>query len=184
MASLIPGQSIKGCVPRRIEFDPVDGGRRQRVRLGNATMREGEDVRRHIEEVIHDFRLGQSHAASLCEWLNRLPSKMQERLEKLGLLRSSRQSAQSLGHFLDGFIEKSWVKDGTLTVYGHTIRNLIEHFGRGRMLQTIEPMHAEEFKEFLQEPAVHTACGHCPGQRSVGALRCPSNSSQRPKRKS
>ena len=139
MASLIPGTETKGCVLRRIEFDPVDGGRRQRLRLGKITGRDADDFKRRLEDLIRDLRLGQTHTGSLCEWLNGLPLAMQQRLHKLGLMKSARQSAQNLGDFLDALQAKTKVKDGTLTAYGHTVRTLKEHFGRTRMMQTIEP---------------------------------------------
>jgi integrase len=152
MASLIPDTETKGCVLRRIEFYPIDGGRRQRLRLGKITGRDGEEFKRRLEDVIRDLRLGHPHSGNLCEWLNGLQSEMQQRLHKLGLMQSARQSAQNLGDFLDQLQAKTKVKKGTLTAYGHTVRNLKEHFGRSRIMQTIEPRHAEEFKQFLQEP--------------------------------
>lgn len=73
MASLIPNQDTQGRVLRRVEFDPPEGGRRQRIRLGKVTGREGEDFKRRVEELVGDLRLGQQHTASLCDWLNKLP---------------------------------------------------------------------------------------------------------------
>jgi integrase len=152
MASLIPDSETKGCVLRRIEFYPIDGGRRQRLRLGKTTVRDGEEFKRRLEDVIRDLRLRQPHSGNLCEWLNGLPTAIQQRLHKAGLMQSVRQSAQNLGDFLDGLQARTKVKKGTLTAYGHTVRNLKEHYGRSRMMQTIEPQHAQEFKQFLQEP--------------------------------
>ncbi len=165
MASLIPNQNTKGCVLRRIEFDPVEGGRRQRLRLGRVTGRDGEDFKRRLEEVIRDLRLARAHTGSLCEWLNGLTPAMQKRFQKLGLLQASRRAAQSLGDFLDSYKDKARVKGGTLTVYGHTMRNLLDHFGRSRMLQTIGPIDAIEFKEYLEQ--VDRAYGKRPLARAT-----------------
>ena len=134
MASLIPSANTKGRVLRRVEFDSLHGGRRERVRLGRVTIEEGLDFKRRIETILADLLLGQQHTANLCEWLNGLPAGMQERLQRAGLIQAARKSGTVLGGFLDGLRETATVKASTATTYENVFWNLTQFFGRGRLI--------------------------------------------------
>ncbi|VAX42182.1 hypothetical protein MNBD_PLANCTO02-3366, partial [hydrothermal vent metagenome] len=66
---------------------------------------------------------------------------------KVGLIRE-RESAL-LGDFLDADIKQQNSKPSTLVFYGHTQRNLIEFFGKSKMLREINKGDAEEWRTSL-----------------------------------
>jgi integrase len=152
MATLTPSSDRQpGRTLRCIEFS-LNGGRRQRINLGQTTGREGEDFRRRVEQVIADVQLGRQHDGSLCSWLNALSPRIQKRLVDLGLLKASRQADVRLGDFIASHKRTAAGKKSTKLTYGNVYRNLLEHFGPNRLLQSIGRPEAIGFKEFLQSP--------------------------------
>lgn len=150
MASLIPSEDTKERVLRRLEFDPVNGGRRKRLHLGKLNGREGGEFKRRIEDLITDLRLGQPHTTGLCEWIRTLPPAIQGKLQDLGLIKRSTHEATSLGDFLKTHFDAMRVKQSTQVIYGHTKRNLLDFFGPACPLQSIGSGQAEAFKEHLK----------------------------------
>lgn len=134
---------------RRIEFDPVDGGGRRKLRLGKVSERTAQEFKMRVERILDDLRLGQSHGRDLCEWVKGLSTEMQQRLEHAGLMQANRRASMTLGELLDGYFETLAVKESTKVIYGHTGRNLREFFGDSRMVHTIGAADAEKFRHVL-----------------------------------
>jgi len=84
-------------------------------------------------------------------------------LAAVGLV--GRRESQTLGTFLSSYIdERSDVKPGTATVYGHTRRNLIGCFGEAKPLREITPGDADSWrlslvKQGLSDNTVRRGCG-------------------------
>lgn len=134
---------------RRIQFVAPDG-KRPTIRLGNVTERQAEAIRIKVEELLAASITGHAPSEEVSHWVARLPEKLADRLASVGLIQRRRQGV--LGDFVDGFIADrlATVKASTATVYGHTRRNLLEHFGRGKKLRDITPGDADAFELFLR----------------------------------
>jgi integrase len=123
-------------------------GRRQSVRLGKMTQRDADAVKRHVEALLFAKTAGHSPENDTAKWLKGLPQQLAERLSKVGLI-AERESA-TLGGFLADYVGKhSDVKPGTATVYGHTVRCLLEFFGKDKLIRNITPGDASEWRTWL-----------------------------------
>jgi len=124
-------------------------GSRKTLRLGKATMRQAESIKVRVEQlalaatgitgVIDD---------ETAKWLTGLDELMYDKLAAVGLV-AARTSAK-LGAFIDAYIaERTDVKSGTATFYGHTRRNLIDYFGADKPLREIIAGDADQWRTYL-----------------------------------
>jgi integrase len=75
---------------------------------------------------------------------------MYAKLARVGLV--AERNSEKLGAFIDGYIhERTDVKRGTATFYGHTRRNLITFFGKDKPLRDINEDDADRWRLFLLE---------------------------------
>jgi len=144
MASLARDNNGK----KRIQF--IADGRRKTIRLGKVSLRQAEAVRRHVEALIAATKTGVV-AEETVGWLGSLDDRMYGKLVHVGLVQP-RQNAR-LGTILDEYITSRFVdaKGSTLTVYGHTRRNLVEFFGKAKPLQSITSGDADCWRQWLLE---------------------------------
>ncbi len=136
---------------RRIQFVAPDG-RRPTVRLGKVSRRFAEGVKYRVEQILSAQLTGQPVDADTSRWVASLDERLHGRLAAVGLCQSrDKRGAETLGHFLDAYIDRrsDSVKSATLTVWGHTRRNLVEFFGPSRLLDSITEGDAEEWRESL-----------------------------------
>jgi len=93
-------------------------------------------------------------------WLTDLPDASYAKLAKAGLVepRTSPQSEPEpapapkacLGAFLDEYIKgRTDIKPQSLTVIGHTVRNLVDCFGNDKALDAITEGDADKFRMYL-----------------------------------
>jgi integrase len=133
---------------KRIQFVAGDGSRRT-LRLGKATARQAESIKVRLEQlalaatgitgVIDD---------ETAKWLTGLDEVVYGKLAAVGLV-APRTSAK-LGAFIDAYVaERTDVKSGTATFYGHTRRNLIDFFGADKPLREIIPGDADQWRMYL-----------------------------------
>ena len=73
------------------------------------------------------------------------------RLRDVGLADGVGIAQTTLGAFLDRYANVMTGKPATRTFYGHTIRNLKEHFGAGRLLRNVTPADADGWRAWLVE---------------------------------
>jgi len=146
---------------KTIQFTGTDG-RRRSIRLGKASLRTAEAVKVKVEQLAAAAITGHAVDAETAHWLSHLDSVMADKLARVGLV-PKRESA-SLGLFLDRYFSmRTDVKTSTLTIWGHTRRNLIEFFGPDKPLRDINRGDVEEWRLFLVEQlsdsTVHKRCG-------------------------
>ncbi len=145
----------------RIQF--TFNGKRKTIRLGKVSKKVAATFRTRVEHLIAARSTGSAPDLDTCNWLNSLPDEMHAKLSRTGLVEAKGNS--TLGPFIDSYMRmRKDVKPATLTVWGHTRRNLAEFFGAGRMLRSITPGDAEEWRlhligEDLSEATIRKRCG-------------------------
>ncbi len=153
-----------GCDPnglKRILFVDHDG-KRQTIRLGKATMKQAEAVKVKVEALVA-ARIAGVMDDEVARWLAGLGEIMHGRLSAVGLV--PKRQAIRLKQFLDAYVqERCDVKSSTALVYGHTRRNLVEHFGPEKALREITPGDADQWRLYLigqglSDNTVRRRCG-------------------------
>ncbi len=136
---------------KRILF--VDqGGNRKSIRLGKVSLRNAEAVKYRVEEILQSRITNQAIGRDTSSWLAEIPITLADKLAKVGLIESrNAKDAIGLQSVLDDYMaSRTDLKPASLEVYGHTVRNLIDHFGADRAIDKITPGDADEFKRFLK----------------------------------
>ncbi len=136
---------------KRVVFKGLDGKRRP-LRLGKCSEKDAIAVAGHVEEIINAAVLNRAVPRATAEWLAGMPLVMGKKLVAVGLIHPRDESESiTLRAFLDAYLaRRSDVKDGTMTFYGHTRRNLLDVFGADRPLPSITPGDADDFRRALQ----------------------------------
>ncbi len=147
MASLI---TYRGGL-RRIDFALSPNGPRRAVRLGRVNAKTAKATLARVETLIADKLTSRTHDAELCQWLGSLDEAMLERLRKVGLAEGVGVTRTMLGDFLKRAEAARDVKPSTRVFHSHTYRNLLEHFGPGRLLGDITEADADAWRAWLVE---------------------------------
>jgi integrase len=138
---------------RRIKFYDVDG-RQHGVRLGKVDRKTAELLCRDVEEILVAKRTGQPIHPATAERLGRLSDRLRGRFVGVGLLQPLEKVARQTGllAFLEAYIDgRTDVKASTKNNnYKHAKGVLVEYFGPDRLLDSITPGDAEEFRIWLQ----------------------------------
>lgn len=112
---------------RRIRFYDADE-KRQSIRIGRMSLKRARNLKMRVEELIEASITGDALNKSTAEWVNELESKLRQKLERVGLLKTRKRSSVKLIERVDEYIaSRSDAKLSTITVYGHTRRNLADH---------------------------------------------------------
>jgi integrase len=146
---------------RTIQFVAPDK-RRRSIRLGKVSQRAAEAIRGHVEQLVSAAISGHTPANETTRWVAALDDSLAVKLAKVGLIpeRSSATLAAFLGDHTATRID---VKSSTQTVWGHTKRNLVEHFGANKPLREINRGDAEHWRLYLvaqelAEPTIRKRC--------------------------
>ena len=122
--------------------------KRRIIRLGKVSQRSAEPVKVKVEQLVTAKITGHAVDDETARWVAGLEPALEEKLVKVGLV-PKRQHAE-LGSVLASYIEgRIDVKSSTRTVYQHTVRCMIEHFGEEQSLQGITAGDAELWRLFL-----------------------------------
>ena len=132
----------------RILFVAPDG-KRKTLRLGRVDKKTAESIRVHVEALLASRISGLPVQQATASWLNTIGEALKEKLAKAGLIDTV--AVAKLGPYLDDYVAS---RQGTCTpatrvVWGHTIRNLCDFFGRECRLADITPEKAEAFRQYL-----------------------------------
>ena len=147
---------------RDIRFVRSDGTR-PKIRLGKVTQKQAEAVKVHVERLVASTITGHVVDDETARWVAALDGVLAGRLAAVGLI--PRGDQVTLHGFLDKYFStRVDVKSATLTVWGHTRRNLIEFFGEDRTLKSINRGDAEEWRlslvsAGLAESTIRKRCG-------------------------
>jgi integrase len=133
---------------KRILFVAGNGSRKT-IRLGKATMKQATAFKVKIESLAIAAS-GGSMDEETARWLADLPDTAHDRIAAVGLAKPRSRSAMTLKAFLDDYFAGLSVKLGTATAYGHTRRNLLEHFGETTALREIDAAGADKWRQWLK----------------------------------
>jgi hypothetical protein len=135
---------------RRILFVDAGGNRRQ-IRLGKVPMKTAATVKARMETLLA-AQLGK-HAidGDTAAWVGSLDSTLACKLAVVGLVpRREAAAVATVGGWLVEYVARRVdVKPATKEVWSQVTRNLLECYGAGRDLRTIDETAAEDFKLFL-----------------------------------
>ena len=139
---------------RTIQF-VVGDGRRRSIRLGKMSHRKAEVIKARIEQLNATNIAGQALDADTARWVADLEEYLAAKLARAGLI--PQRKTATLAAFVDSYISgRNDVKRATLTVWGHTRRNLVEFFGDDKPLREINRGDTDDWKQWL----IDTGLGH------------------------
>ncbi len=135
---------------RWIQFTSPDG-KRQTLRLGKCDRKAAESVARHVEALLEARITGTSVRPATAVWLSSIGEVLRDKLVSCGLL--DRRETTTLGKLTDAFLKahKSRAKPASVVVLSHTIRNLLECFGRDTPVRKLKAEDGERFRLYLVE---------------------------------
>ncbi len=137
----------------RILFVCPTTKKRRTIRTGKCAKKNATTALNMIEQLIQSKVLGAPHDQRTSAWLASIDGKLRERLAKAGLCEATQ--AATLGEFLDGYIDqrrrRGDIEESTLTVWGHTKRNLLDFFGNDKDMRRITTFDADEWCAWLVE---------------------------------
>jgi integrase len=130
------------------EFSPTRG-RRVRLRLSDAqTRKEAKQAAKQIEQLIHVRQRKLALPESLNNWLQQADVKLVNKLNELGLC--PRRNDPTVNEFVADYLKRRPdLSAASLTVMGHTERNLLEYFGPYKLLREVTLLDAREFRLWL-----------------------------------
>ena len=142
--------STDGSGGRRILFVDADGKRRV-IRLGKVPMKTAASVKARVENLLAAALGKHAIDGDVAAWLGSLESRMAGKLAAVGLVpRREAAAVATIGGFLVEYVARRVdVKPATKEVWSQVTRNLLECYGAGRDLRTIDESAAEDFKLFL-----------------------------------
>ena len=146
-----------------LQFTAADGKRRS-VRLGKVSQRNAEAVRVRVEALVAASLTGHSIDDDTARWVAGLDDVMTRRLANAGLV--PKRETATLAAFVDKYIgSRRDVKPQTATIWRHTRRCLVSHFGANKPLRDITPGDADGWRlwlitdEGLAENTARRRCG-------------------------
>jgi integrase len=136
---------------RRIEFSLTPNGPRKTVRLGRVSAKVADGWKSKIEAIVADKALQRAHDAEVAAWLAKLDESMLARMRAADLADGVGLSQTTLSAFLERYFGALTGKPSTRTFYGHTRRNLEEHFGKSKVVREIGAAEADGWRAWLIE---------------------------------
>ena len=153
---------------RRILFSGPNRKRRI-IYLGAMPMKAVRTIQTHVENLAASLLAGRAPDPETSEWVGGRDNVLYGKLAAAGLVPAreptiAEKQTVALGEFLDQYIAgRTDIKPSTRTNLEQVRRNLLEHFGAGRLLATITPGDADEFRVTLLgklgENTVRRNCG-------------------------
>ncbi|MCL2646275.1 MAG: site-specific integrase [Phycisphaerales bacterium] len=136
---------------KRIQFIASDGSKKT-IRLGKATTKQADAFKVRVEQLVL-IATGATPVMDdeVARWVVGLGDKIHGRLAKVGLVQPRERTSATLGKFLDDYFASLSVKSGTETAYDHTRRYLNKFFGENRILRSIDPADADQWRQHLRD---------------------------------
>ncbi len=138
-------------------------GKRRTIYLGKLRRQLAETVRSYVSKLEAATQNGAAIDADVIRWLGRISDELHAKLAKVGLAKPREKAI--LGPFLKNYIESRHdVKPLTTEHLQRVQRDLLDHFGEGKLLRDITPADADDFRLFLlgkplAENTVRRRCG-------------------------
>ena len=152
MASLCADKGSRGTKWRVLTRLP--NGKRHTIRLGRVNKRIAEQTKRMVEILEASRSAGLPLDAEAAAWLSRVSDEIHARIVRAGLAepRASSLVPITLGQHLDRlFSSLGKQKPTTARNYARARRLLVGFFGEDRLLESITPGDADEYKASLLE---------------------------------
>lgn len=131
-------------------------GRRRSIRLGRLSERDATNFRNGVDNLVAARRAGSLLDRATARWAADLPDGLANKLAKYGLVEPRQREDQgaaemaSLGQFIDQYVSgRANLKPNTRRNYDQTRRYLVGHFGEGRLLTSITPGDADQWREAM-----------------------------------
>ncbi len=147
---------------KAIQFSGADGSLKT-IYIGKVSRKQANMVKGKVEQLVSASITGHSVDDETARWLAGLDSVLLGKLSKAGLI--SKRESITLGNLIDQYFQvRTDVKPVTLTVWGHTRRNLLKYFSPDKPLKEITRGDAEDWRVFLaqeklSEPTIRKRCG-------------------------
>jgi integrase len=135
---------------KRIEFFNQHGERKT-IRLGKATMKQAETVKRRIELLVADKINGSVPDPDMSHWLASIGDDLHAKLAKHGLIAPRHKVVvPTLAPFLESYIAgRTDLKRRTVIKFGATRDYLVEFLGAYRLLGKITAGDADDWRVYL-----------------------------------
>ena len=135
---------------KRILFVAGDGSRKT-IRLGRMSKKQAKSCLLFVEDLCAAARGAKVIENTTADWLADLDDTMHARLAAVGLVKARAKVVHTVGELMDKYFGGMAAKAATRTFYGHTRRNLEEHFGKGCDIASISPAEADGFKAWITD---------------------------------
>lgn len=122
------------------------------IPLGKISKAAAESIRAHVRQLENAAAGNTAVPLATVQWLDGVPAKLYDKLAVARLVwpRAARES-HALGKFLDGYIaRRTDLKERTLANLKQARNGLVEHFGAGRDIGTINAAEAGDWHRWLK----------------------------------
>lgn len=135
-----------------IQFEDRDDIRRT-ITLGIIPKRKAEEIRRHVEALVHSQIAGSSPDTATSRWVAASGERLIAKLAKVGLVSERRKG--TLGAYIDSFLAEREAdprfKPRTLLSYSAPFKSLRDTFGDNRSLRSINKSDARTWRTVISK---------------------------------
>ncbi len=126
-------------------------GQRKSISLGKERKRTRDTVKCHVEELLAAQKSGRVPYDETSEWVARIGVQLHSKLVRAGLVPPREGAKQTtLALFLDSYIaSRSDMQPNTLRNLKNSRGRLVDHFGADRVLSTISPGDADDWRQAI-----------------------------------
>ncbi len=123
------------------------GSKRTTIRLGRLSVKNAEEVSRHIDALVETKKYNTTIPAATSHWLTFADSGLVEKLARMGLC--APMANPTVAEFVERFITIKNVKPRTEIQYQLAKGHLVEYFGESRRLKSVTATDADDFYQDL-----------------------------------
>ncbi len=135
---------------RTVQFVGTDGWRRS-IRLGKATQRHAEKVKRHVEHLVSASLSRSAVEPETARWLAEIGGVLHQKLAAAGLVKP--RESGLLADFIEAYFKsRTDLQPSSRTALNTNKQRMLRHFKRGMRLQEVTPGHADDYARWLREP--------------------------------
>lgn len=145
----------------RLQFRDAEK-RNRSIWLGDATEYAASEIKAHVEHLLLSVKKGRPPEMVTAQWLGEIGDQLRNKLAGCGLCEPvSKRIAKSLTlvSYLDEYInERRDVKKATLETYMKAKANLIDYFGKKKLLRSITSTEAKKWRIWLKMEGNGSIC--------------------------
>ena len=135
--------------------DPRLGNRKRSIWLGRIPRYSAEEIKEHVEHLLAVSKNNRPPCAATTEWLERIDSKLRDKLAKQRLCESMKQlncRNIKLHDWTEEFIEnRSDKKASTINTYRQAAKSLVMYFGKNKRLAEITECDAKNWRLWMKK---------------------------------